>query len=553
MPAQPIRPGVRIGKYEVLAHIATGGMSKVYKARDVLLNRVVALKVLTRDLAERPNALERFRREARNAARLSHKNVVTLYEFGEEQGTHYLALEYVEGIDLYEYIERKGQLQPEEARRILLQAVKALDHAYHHGIVHRDIKPSNFLLAIEKDRLRVKLTDLGLARTAEDEEQFRVTRAGSTVGTIDYLSPEQARDSAAADIRSDIYSLGCTFYHMLAGKPPFAEGGLGERVYKHISADPPDVREANPEVSEAMWATLRRMLAKKPEERHQTPAELLADLKGLAGDTGPMQAITAASLQPRHLVPEVVEFGSAGGSSEERTPVPPTAPPPVERPASWDEPPATKPPSSSGTQTTLRDDPALLGLTPEQVEAAAAQFQRALQAYGGNNLEYAFDLLLTCCKLDPLTFAYRQKLREVGQALVRKKGKGGWLAGITLRSRFKSARRSGDVRKTLEHGEELLVRNPDDMRVHLDMAEVAEQHGLRRLAVWLLEQARARDADHVDTLKALARMHEKVRDVQAAIRIWEQVRRAAPDDAEAHHKVQDLSANYTINRNRSRI
>src|SRR5262249_37166699 len=171
-----------------------------------------------------------------------------------------------------------GKLPPEEARRILIQAAKALDHAFTQGIIHRDIKPSNFLLTRQGDRALVKLTDMGLARTV-DESEFRVTRAGTTVGTLDYLSPEQARDSSLADVRSDIYSLGCTFYHMLAGAPPFAEGGLGERIYKHLAVDPPDVRQFNPAVSDGLWAVLRRMLAKNPDLRYQTPAELLDALK----------------------------------------------------------------------------------------------------------------------------------------------------------------------------------------------------------------------------------------------------------------------------------
>src|SRR5262249_62078073 len=165
---------------------------------------------------------------------------------------YYLAMEYIDGIDLGEYIRRKGQLDPEEARRILIQACKALDHAHSQGVTHRDIKPSNFLLADDEGRTRVKLTDMGLARMA-NEKDFRVTRAGTTVGTVDYMSPEQARDSASADIRSDIYSLGCTFYHMMAGQPPFSEGGIGERVYKHIASNPPDIREYNPDVPNSLW------------------------------------------------------------------------------------------------------------------------------------------------------------------------------------------------------------------------------------------------------------------------------------------------------------
>jgi serine/threonine-protein kinase len=540
-----IRPGDRIGKYEVLAHIATGGMGKVYKARDELLGRIVALKVLSADMAK-PAALERFRREARSAARLSHKHVVTLYEFGEVDGHHFLALEYVQGIDLYEYIERKGQLPPEEARRILMQAVKAIDHAFQHGITHRDIKPSNFLLSPENGRLCVKLTDMGLARTSEDEEQYRVTRAGSTVGTIDYLSPEQARDSATADVRSDIYSLGCTFYHMLAGKPPFAEGGLGERVYKHMQEAPPDVRQFNPAVPEEMWVVLQKMLAKKPEDRYQTPAELLHDLKALQGQSGPIQVVAAASLQPHHGEdpPSTDDpVGSSDDLSADRAEAPAdTEPVPTAEP--------TRPPSSH--TSVPRDDPALLGITPEQVQAAAGQFEHAREALAKHNLDYAFDLLQSCCNLDPITPTYRQKLREVGRRVASRKARGGWLSGLTLRGRFKAARRSGDLRKVFEFGEELLLRNMEDIKVHLEMAEAAQERGLSRLASWLIEQARLQDPENLDVLRLLARHYEKIREYEQAIETWAKVAQAAPHDAEAARKVQDLSARYAISRTRRR-
>jgi serine/threonine protein kinase len=546
MTTRNLQPGARLGKYEIQALIAPGGMGKVYKARDTVLGRIVALKVLSTDVSNRPAALERFRREARHAARLSHKNVVTLYEYGERDGHHYLALEYVEGIDLYEYIERKGRLDPEEARRIMLQAVKALDHAYQNGIIHRDIKPSNFLLAAEKDRLRVKLTDLGLARTAGEEEEFRVTRAGSTVGTIDYLSPEQARDSASVDVRSDIYSMGCTFYHMLAGQPPFADGGLGERIYKHMQEAPPDVRVYNPEVSEAMWAVLRKMLAKKPEERHQTPSELVEDLKALLGEPGPVRAIHAKAIRPRHA-------GDSPSSDSGIDSSPLIVPPPATARMPGSDAAATKPSSSSGSQAiTVRDDPALLGLSLEQVQAAAAQFERAKQATMKGHPEYAHDLLVSCCKLDPLTSTYRQKLREVGWRLSARKanGLGAWFSALSIRSRFKAAKRSGDIRRILEVGEEVLQRNPVDMKTHLDMAEAAEQAGLFRLTTWLLEQSRLQDAQNLPAVRALATLYEKLKDYQQAIGAWEALRRLKPNDAEAFHKINDLSAHFTLSRGR---
>jgi len=277
--AEP-RRNIRIGKYEVLAHVATGGMGAVYKARDTETQREVAIKVLTGEMAAKPAMVERFRREARHAASLNHENIIRVYDFGESQGTLFLVMEFIEGIDLQEYIHSEGQLEPEESRQIMIQAARALNHAYQAGIVHRDIKPANFLLTRKHGRLVVKLADLGLAREASSDE-CRVTRAGTTVGTVDYMAPEQARDSGAADIRSDLYALGCTWFHMLAGEPPFPEGGLAERICKHMMDDPPDIREFNPQVSDDLAAILDRLLAKKPEDRFQTPAELVIALQEL--------------------------------------------------------------------------------------------------------------------------------------------------------------------------------------------------------------------------------------------------------------------------------
>jgi eukaryotic-like serine/threonine-protein kinase len=274
--------GDRVGKYEVLKYIASGGMGTVYKARDVQSERVVALKILAPTLSKQPKMLSRFQREARAAARLDHENIVAIYEFGEHAGLHFMALEYVAGIDLQGYIEnrrkRNQDVPPEEARQIVLQAARALKHAHEQKIVHRDVKPSNFLLTRKDGQLVVKLTDLGLAIQTSDEE-FRLTRVGTTVGTVDYMAPEQARNSSSADIRSDIYSLGCTFYHILAGNAPFAHGTLTERLLQHLQDEAPDVRKLNKEVPPGYVAILHRMLAKKPEDRYQSPAELLRDLE----------------------------------------------------------------------------------------------------------------------------------------------------------------------------------------------------------------------------------------------------------------------------------
>ncbi|HVS37622.1 MAG TPA: protein kinase [Gemmataceae bacterium] len=278
---------VQVGKYRVTAHLATGGMGAVYKAYDPEAKRDVALKVLPPEMAAKPIMIERFRREAKHAAKLRHENIVKLYDFGDADGCFYIAMEFVEGVDLMEYLERKGQLEPGESLEIITQAATALSHAHRRGIVHRDVKPSNFLVTRKKGKLLIKLADLGLSREARTEE-FRVTRAGTTVGTVDYISPEQACDSSKADVRSDLYSLGCTWHHLLTGRAPFAEGGLAERLQKHLNAEPPDVRLANPRVTPATAAVLRRLLAKKPADRHQTADELLDDLKWLAGGARPL-------------------------------------------------------------------------------------------------------------------------------------------------------------------------------------------------------------------------------------------------------------------------
>jgi serine/threonine protein kinase len=534
MSSDRLNPGDRLGKYKVLAHIATGGMGTVYKASDEQLGRLVALKVLDSSLAEKPNTLERFRREARHAAKLVHKNIVTLYEYGQASGLHYLALEYIDGIDLYDYIVRKGRLSPEESRRILIQAVQALDHAHKQGITHRDIKPSNFLLTRDRDRMRVKLTDLGLARKS-DEEDFRVTRAGSTVGTVDYMAPEQARDSAAADIRSDLYSLGCTLYHMLTGNPPFSEGGLGERILKHLQEEPPDVRQFNPLVSEEMWVLLRRMLAKQAEDRFQTPSELLAALKVLppqASEGGPLRLPRAStSRKPRPSSGDEPLSGSPtlvlGAQREEKANTPPPVPQFVE------------------------DNPFLLDLSEEHLQAAARQYQRAQEARHNGNLDYAIELLLGCIKFNPVSIAYRQALREASRDAAQMRRLGSWFSSLTKltnRARVNSAKRAGQLRKVLEDGEEVLVSTPADVKIQMTLAEAAEELELTHLATWMLEDLRHHHPHHLPAYRVLASLYEKRRQYSDAIVVWEELRKLTPQDREAARKINDLAAADTIAR-----
>jgi serine/threonine protein kinase len=544
-------PFPRLGKYKLLSHIATGGMGSVYKCLDEENKRYIALKILSRETAENPILLERFRREAAYAAQLKHKNIVTLYENGESDGVHYLAMEFIAGIDLAEYIRRQGQVDPEEARRIIMQACRALDHAFAQGITHRDIKPSNFLLANEEGRCRVKLTDLGLSR-GNDEEYYRVTRDGTTVGTVDYMAPEQARDSSAADVRSDIYSLGCTFYHMLAGHPPFHEGGLGERVYKHLSLDPPDIRLVNPAVSASVWTVLRRMLAKHPDDRFQTPIELYETLRSIndnAEETNSPIQVTV----PREAAPERIP--KPPSSRETDLPQQVTKPPssresevPPSRETLSERKPSRR---TRHRQATVAEGPAPASsgdsfpISPEQRQAAAAQFDRARQLQSSDETAYALQLLQGCCKLNPSHVGYRQALRELARSLNQGRGTG-WLESLTLlplRGRFLTARTSGDHRKVLELGEELLARVPDDTAVQIEMANSAEALGLQSLAVWLLEHGALSEASGSGTAlhRALAGIYERQSKFPQAVAIWEKVRDREPSN-QVEQKITDLLA-----------
>jgi len=272
-----IRKQPRIGSYQIVATIAKGGMSVVYRALDTAQHRETALKVMLPELTTKPNLLERFRREGRLAAKLQHEHIVRVYENGERLGLNFMALELVQGIDLDYYVEQKGQLPAREAGLLIHQAAHALAHMHEKSIAHRDIKPANFIVAQHNGRPCMKLIDLGLARQKNDDE-LRIARAGTALGTVDYMAPEQAKDSISADVRSDIYSLGCTWYHLLAGRPPFVDGDLGDRIQQHAEVEPPDVRQFNPQATVAMVKTLQRMMAKDPTCRYQTPAELLQDL-----------------------------------------------------------------------------------------------------------------------------------------------------------------------------------------------------------------------------------------------------------------------------------
>jgi serine/threonine protein kinase len=298
----PSIAGRRLGHFELIEAVGSGGMAAVLKARDTELGRVVALKILPPEAARDPDSVARFKAEARAAAKLDHDNIARVYFCGEDQGLHFIAFEFVEGINLQQMIDRRGQLPAGECVRYMIQVAAGLNHAAKRGVVHRDIKPSNILVTPDG---RAKIVDMGLARHLGADVNGGVTQSGVTLGTFDYISPEQALDPRRADVRSDIYSLGCAFYHALTGRPPVPEGTAARKLRAHQTEAPLDPRMLNPAIPDELAAVLARMMAKDPQQRYQTPNELIAHLKALAerfdvGGSLPQDALTVPT-DPRVL------------------------------------------------------------------------------------------------------------------------------------------------------------------------------------------------------------------------------------------------------------
>ena len=283
------------GDLKLLDRVGKGRMAGVYKAADPK-GRVVAIKVLPPSKSRDPQTLARFRREARLAMRLNHHSVVRTFHCGEQQGLHYLVMEFLEGETLEALLAERGPLPPKEAVRIAFLALLGLQHIHELGMVHRDLKPGNLMLcpapsALENTlRSMVKVLDIGLGRTLFDpasrDAAGDLTAAGSMLGTPDYLAPEQARDASRVDIRADIYSLGCTLYHLLAGKAPFADDNLVRQMLRHATEPPRPLQELNPEVPPALNQIVATMLAKDPAQRHATPGRAAEALKAFLATPG---------------------------------------------------------------------------------------------------------------------------------------------------------------------------------------------------------------------------------------------------------------------------
>ena len=275
-------------RYRVLELLGKGGMGNVYKAEHTLMNRSVALKVINRQLVQNGQAAERFRREVQSAAQLAHPNIVTAHDAEQAGDMHFLVMEYVPGDTLSDVVKRDAPLDISLACDYIQQAAQGLQHAHEKGMVHRDIKPHNLMVTSDG---QIKILDFGLATltvettSSEDNSQTshastdhripsNLTSAGSMMGTPDFVSPEQSRDARAADIRSDIYSLGCTFYYLLTGRPPFSEGSALERIKAHSEQEAESIENVRDDVPPELAEILRRMMTKAPAQRFQTPAEI---------------------------------------------------------------------------------------------------------------------------------------------------------------------------------------------------------------------------------------------------------------------------------------
>ena len=302
------RIGSDLAGYRIEGILGRGGMSVVYLAQHLRLDRRVALKVLAPDLAEDERFRERFIRESRIAARIEHPNIIPVYEAGEADGVLFIAMRYVRGTDLKFLIRSEGKLEPARAIHMLAQVGSALDAAHEDGLVHRDVKPGNILIAPGTDkapREHVYLSDFGLTKRSSSESG--ITATGQFVGTLDYAAPEQF-EGKALDGRTDVYSLGCVLYEVLTGEVPFRRDQDAAMMFAHLMSAPPTATEANPELPGAIDAVVARAMAKRPEDRYPTAGELIADARSALGvPSGEFAIVPGAppskARRPKWLVP----------------------------------------------------------------------------------------------------------------------------------------------------------------------------------------------------------------------------------------------------------
>jgi len=298
--------GQTFAGFEIISKLGQGGMGAVYKARQPMLDRLVALKIISPAVAHDPTFVARFQREANAAAQMNHPNIVQLYTAGENEGVRYMACEFIEGESLQGKLDRRGRLDPREALAVCVFVCEALKYAWHAvKLIHRDIKPDNIFLSKAGE---VKVGDFGLAKRV-DSDASGLTRTGTTMGSPHYMSPEQALGERDLDFRSDIYSLGCTLYHMLSGSVPYNSKNVIEIVTQHVYAPPPVLAAVMPGCPPPLARLVSQMLAKKRDERHASYDELIADLLEVREQIrAPMNSIASApAVVARLLTPRVVK------------------------------------------------------------------------------------------------------------------------------------------------------------------------------------------------------------------------------------------------------
>ena len=304
--------GFLLGQYRILEQLGEGGMGRVFKAVHQTMNRTVALKLLSPNLVQTSRARELFQREVRAAARLNHANIVTAYDANQIDDRYFLVMEYVDGPNLDQLVRGQKPLPVPLVCEIMRQAANGLQYAHEMGLVHRDIKPANLLvqLAGPNQDLTVKILDFGLARLQEPGQENLPGGDRVIMGTPDYLSPEQAVSLSDVDIRSDLYSLGCTFYFLLTGRVPFPKGTPVEKLDRHKNEEPVPVEEYRPDVPAPVAGIVRRLMAKYPPHRFQTPAELAAAVVPFANAEAPAFPDPRRELAPSadHSLPDTSDL-----------------------------------------------------------------------------------------------------------------------------------------------------------------------------------------------------------------------------------------------------
>jgi serine/threonine-protein kinase len=304
--------GFFLGKYKLLGHIGTGGMSSVYLAEHTRLHDKRAIKVLPRTRVKDATYLARFQLEAKAIASLNHPNIVLAYDIDNEGDVHYIVMEYVEGIDLQGLVRRDGPLPPVQAALLLAQAADGLQHAHQRGVIHRDVKPANLLLDLEG---KIRLLDMGLALVSAEEESLTVLHNENVLGTADYLAPEQALNSHQVDHRADIYGLGCTLYFLLTGRPPFPEGTLAQRIAKHQKAMPTSIRKLREDCPGELEGICVKMMQKEAKYRYQSAAEVADALRKFASSAMEGDGYELSPLASRVPVSKFSPSGAVANSA----------------------------------------------------------------------------------------------------------------------------------------------------------------------------------------------------------------------------------------------